>query len=324
MQKTISQRFGALLLASMLIQGSTSRVYADDSQVVTLTSRVLKFIDGIPHAMDGHTILDMKLISHKLRGIIYGHLDPQTKKRVGHFDFQGKKATLHMLARIEERIQATYKSAREELETRFIDTVHFSKKWQARELELIESFDDQIQKIEEEMMVRHKGDEIRDIAIKQAKRSIMRKHDILIEEELTNIKREHIENFEQFTKELAEIEHKRMEQLQLLAPALAQAKKAFADLTLPFMEQARGSKDFMVPLIEEWAEKAGHKDSMLLRWSEEDPGSEMKMFDHDITNCLRLDNMCCNLLDFLTSMIGSCPKAVEQYEILKTKLTHTT
>ncbi|MGE0009873.1 MAG: hypothetical protein AB7F19_04965 [Candidatus Babeliales bacterium] len=323
MQSFMSKRFGALILSALLVQ-ATSTLHAEESQGIILTSRVLKFIDGISHAMDGHTILDMKLIIHRLRGIIHGILDQQTKKRVGTFDFQDKKATLHMLARIEERIQATYKAAREELENKYLDSVRFNGKWQAREQALIEQFEAQVQKLEEEMMLRHKGDETRDIAIKQAKRAIMRKQDMLIAEELEALKKEHIENFEQFTKELTELEHKRMQQTQLLAPALAQAKKSFADLTFPFMEQARGSKDFMVPLIEEWAEKAGHKDSMLLRWSEEDPGSEMSMFDHDINNCARLDNMCCNLLDFLTSLIASCPKAVEQYEVLKTKLTHTT
>lgn len=324
MQQLITKRFGTLILTALLAHSVSTGIRAEEAQTIILNSRVLKFIDGIPHAMDGHTILDMKIISHKIRNVIYGHLDAQTKKRVGLFEFQDKKVSLHTLARIEDRIQATYKSAREELEHKHMDTTLFTKKWHAREHALIEKYDSQVEKIEEEMMVRHKSDEARDIAIKQAKRSVMRKHDILLQEELEAVKKEHIENFAQFTQELTELEHKRTHQLQLLTPALTQAKKAFADITLPFMEQARGSKDFMVPLIEEWADKAGHKDSMLLRWSEEDPGSEMKMFDHDITTCARLDNMCCNLLDFLTSMIASCPKAVEQYETLKTKLTHTT
>lgn len=325
MQQLLRRKLSILILASLLAHGSVTIIHAEEAPAIVLTSRVLKFIDGIPHAMDGHTILDMKIISHKLRTIVHGHLDPQTKKRVGLFDFQDKKASLHMLTRIEERIQTTYKTAREELEHKYLDTTAFAKKWHARELALIDQYDEQVEKIEEEMIMRHKGsEEARDIAIKQAKRAIFRKHEQLLIDEVEAVKKAHIKDFAQFTQELTELEHKRAQQLLLLEPALEQAKKAFGELTLPFMEQARNSKDFMVPLIEEWAEKAGHKDSMLLRWSEEVPGSELKMFDHDITSCARLDNMCCNLLEFLTSMIASCPKAVEQYETLKNKLTHTT
>lgn len=114
----------------------------------------------------------------------------------------------------------------------------------ARESTSIENCDTQLEKIEEEMMVRHKNDEARDIAIKQAKRNVMRAYEILVQQELERIKKEHVKEFAQFTKELVDIEHKRAHQFQLLAPALAQAKKGFADITFPFMEQAAGSKDF--------------------------------------------------------------------------------
>lgn len=293
-----------------------------NTQTIILTSKVLKFIDGIPHAMDGHTILDMKIISSKIRNVIYGHLDPHTQKRVGLFEFQGKKASLHMLARIEERIQTTYKSARYELEQKHIeDTTRFNSQWQAREKALIEQCDDQLHKLEEEMMKKHKTSDGREVAIKQAKRNILRKHEQTLLKELEALKRAHITDFELFTLELEELDQKRTQQMSLLSPALAEAKKAFSDITFPFMEQARGSKEFMVPLIEEWAELAGHKDSALLRWSE-GSDSEVNMFEQEITTCELLNNMCCNLLDFLTSLIASCPHAVEQYEILKNKLSH--
>ncbi len=317
-----------IILASHLSLSANSASSANpansavEATIIVLTSKVLKFIDGISHAMDGHTILDMKIISGKMRNVIYGHLDPHTKKRIGLFEFQGKKASLHMLARIEDRIQSTYRAAREDLEQKHIaDITHFNTQWQLREQALIEQCDDQLHKLEEEILKKHKTTENREIAMKQAKRNVLRKHEQTLAKELDALKRAHILDFELFSLELEELDQKRTQQLSLLSPALAEAKKAFSDITFPFMEQARGSKDFMVPLIEEWAERAGHKDSMLLRWSEEDAGSELKMFDQDITTCGHLNDMCSNLLDFLTSLIASCPHAVEQYEILKNKLS---
>lgn len=44
----------------------------------------------------------------------------------------------------------------------------------------------------------------------------------------------------------------------------------------------------MVPLIEEWAEKAGHKDSMLLRWSEEDPDQKLECLSKILIHVLAL------------------------------------
>ncbi len=309
-------------LIIIIILASHLSLSAEEAPAIILTSKVLKFIDGIPHAMDGHTILDMKIISSKIRNVIYGHLDPHTKKRIGLFEFQGKKASLHMLARIEERIQSTYKTARTDLEQKHIaDTARFNSQWQARERALIEQCDDQLHKVEEEIIRKNKTSEGREIAIKQARRNVLRRHEQALIKELDALKREHIADFELFTTELEELDQKRSQQMSLLRPAFAEAKKAFSDITFPFMEQARGSKEFMVPLIEEWAELAGHTDSALLRWSE-DSGSEVNMFEQEITTCELLNNMCTNLLDFLTSLIASCPHAVEQYEILKNKLSH--
>ena len=242
MQQFLYKRLRALVFTSLLAQSVSTIVFAEEASAIILTSRVLKFIDGIPHAMDGHTILDMKIISHKMRAVIFGHLDPQTNKRVGTFDFQDKKVSLHTLARIEDRIEVNYKTAREELEHKYVDMTLFNKKWQMRERALIEIFDTQIEKIEEEMMVRHKSDDVREIAIKQAKRNIMRKHEQLVQGELKRIKQEHMQDLAKFTTELTDLETKRAHQLQLWLQHLPKGKKHSLILRSPLWSKLPDQK----------------------------------------------------------------------------------
>lgn len=325
MKKNTRAKINTLVFASCITLNLATALYAEnDTKPITLTSKVLKFIDGMPRAMDGYTILDMKIIHSKMRVLVHGIYDPETKKRVGQFEFQDKKASLHTLVRIETRIHEKTNEARKKLEEQHMDITKFTSEWQKKEHVLIEQFEEQLQRIEEEMITRHADDEKRFVAIKQEQRAIMRQHNTLLQKEIDMLKKEHINDFEQFTLELEKIEHTRQQQLALLQPGLAGAKQEFENITLPFMEQARGSKHFMVPLIEEWAYKAGHKDSYLLQWSEEPEGSEMKIFEQDIQSCQQLERMCCDLMSFLDAMIESSPKACKQYEELKDKLTHQT
>lgn len=88
MKLLLHKRLRMLILASLLVHTVPGALNAQEAQTIILTSRVLKFIDGIPHAMDGYTILDMKIISHKIRSLIFGHLDTQTKTNNKLFIFQ--------------------------------------------------------------------------------------------------------------------------------------------------------------------------------------------------------------------------------------------
>jgi len=311
-----------LVLTTAFAVTGLTQIHATVLRPITLTSRVLSFVDGMSHALDGHTMLSMKLIAKKIREIQSGALNPQTKKRAGTLDFQDKKITLHILVRIEERIDNKYRTAREQLEHEHIDMTRFHKEWQKRETDLIQEYEEQLLRIEEEMMVRHADDENRYVAIKQEQRFIMRKHNSLVDKEIEKIKQKHINDFELFIEKLTVLEHAREKQLVLLKPALEQAKKAFQDVTLPFMVQARGSKTFMVPLIEEWADKAGHKDSMLLHWSEEEDGDEMKMFEQNITTARELEGMCSDLVHFTQAIMNSCPKAMAQYDAIRNDLAN--
>ena len=104
---------------------------------------------------------------------------------------------------------------------------------------------------------------------------------------------------------------KKLKQLQLL---LVTAKIDFVIISEEFMDSARGAKGILVMLIQEDCQKRKHPNSLLLEWAQTSEGQETAMFNKRITNFIRYYSICSDLLNFLSDLIASCPKAEKQFK----------
>lgn len=103
-----------------------------------------------------------------------------------------------------------------------------------------------------------------------------------------------------------------------IKPLLEQAKKDFGSIVFPFLENAKGVKHLIIPLIAESCEKHLRKDSVLLEWAKSnEEGSEEKLFITHGTSFKALDSFCSDLTSYLEDLIHNCPKAQKQYAKLK-------
>ncbi len=89
-------------------------------------------------------------------------------------------------------------------------------------------------------------------------------------------------------------------------------KKDFEAIVDPFLESARGAKEYMIQLIEEFCKKRNRTDSFILEWAETDDGDESEIFNARITSFKDLDIFCTDLADFLAVLARSCQKAKAQ------------
>lgn len=97
-------------------------------------------------------------------------------------------------------------------------------------------------------------------------------------------------------------------------------KDEFLKLVAPFLDDARGAKDQMVRLITEWAQKTKRMNSHLLAWSQTKEGNESTAIKENIPTIRRFDEFCSDLVNFLESLMRSCPKACQQFkDILEQK-----
>lgn len=101
---------------------------------------------------------------------------------------------------------------------------------------------------------------------------------------------------------------------ELLETCLIAVKEYFAATVRPFMGQARGTKEQMLVIIDEWCNRSERTKSQLLKWAETPEGNEMKAFDHHITSFKELEEFCDDLVHFLEALIRSCPKGQQQFK----------
>lgn len=104
---------------------------------------------------------------------------------------------------------------------------------------------------------------------------------------------------------------KKLKQLQLL---LVTAKIDFVIISEEFMHSARGAKGILITLIQEDCQKRKHPNSLLLEWAQTGEGQETAMFNQRITNFIQYYSLCRDLLNFLSDLIASCPKAEKQFK----------
>lgn len=100
-------------------------------------------------------------------------------------------------------------------------------------------------------------------------------------------------------------------------------KEEFLKLTAPFLADARGAKGQMVVLITEWAQKAHRINSHLLNWAHTKESEEASALKSQIPTLKDFEQFCVDLVNFLESLMRSCPKACNQFkEILEQKQNH--
>lgn len=91
---------------------------------------------------------------------------------------------------------------------------------------------------------------------------------------------------------------------------LEHAHADFLSLVESFLENIRGTKQLMIPLIEEFAEKRNKGNSYLLKWTvNESNESERVRFKRDIVRFIDLAHFCSDLVQFLSDLSNSCPNA---------------
>lgn len=121
------------------------------------------------------------------------------------------------------------------------------------------------------------------------------------------------------TEEWQSLERSFDEEFKKIKDALCEVKNMLDSKLNPFIEQASGSKDIMLILIEESMQKRLRKDSFLLNWGRSKEGQETEIFHSEVTTFQMLDDFCTDLTDFLTDLINSCPKAKKQFVIYTKK-----
>jgi len=120
--------------------------------------------------------------------------------------------------------------------------------------------------------------------------------------------------------ELADIEMNYVGDAELNA-LLVEAKAKFEVLFAQFIAQAKGTKSFLVTLIEESCHRRNRKNSVLLTWATSPEGNEMAVL-HEIPSFRGLSDFCHDLINFLEDLMFSCPLAKEQFIKKRDQYTH--
>lgn len=97
-----------------------------------------------------------------------------------------------------------------------------------------------------------------------------------------------------------------------LEKILKEVVEDFIALSEPFMKQARGTKHFMIHLIEEWVNKRNRPGSQLLNWHRAEEGKEFEALRTEITSFTELIAFCKDLIVFMGDLMYNCPKAFKQ------------
>lgn len=107
-------------------------------------------------------------------------------------------------------------------------------------------------------------------------------------------------------KNKSEMEKKEFQKL------LLELKDSFMNLTRPFLNDARGTRQQMYELIKESCYKRKRFDCLLLNWIGDN--EEESSFKKNVTSFRILDIFCSDLTNFLKDLLYSCPKARAKFK----------
>lgn len=104
---------------------------------------------------------------------------------------------------------------------------------------------------------------------------------------------------------------------------LEQVKIDFENLVSQFISSARGTKQYLIHLIEESCKRRNRMDSILLTWADAKEEDETALFKTQVTSFKELNLFCSDLMNFLEDLMVSCPKAMGQFKALRDKYSQT-
>jgi hypothetical protein len=99
-----------------------------------------------------------------------------------------------------------------------------------------------------------------------------------------------------------------------LEELLTYAKADFIIQSGEFIENGRGAKSIMTVLIQESCQKRNRSESLLLEWAKTKEGQESTMFDRQVKSFSDYSGFLTDLVNFLSDLIYSCPKADVQFK----------
>ena len=95
--------------------------------------------------------------------------------------------------------------------------------------------------------------------------------------------------------------------------ALSNAIIIFEAIAMPYLENARGSEEYMVKLILAWSKQRNKPSTYLLVWSQVTK-NEHEIFVKNMTSLTKLNEFCNDLKLFLTDFMNTCKKSWKQYK----------
>lgn len=119
-------------------------------------------------------------------------------------------------------------------------------------------------------------------------------------------------------KQLIELEK---ETVQNYKEVLAEAINYFTKVSEPYLEEAKGTKEYMVDLIQKWSKQRNKPSTPLLEWSKLEC-SEQEAFRRNVLTLTDLDEFCDDLTLFLADLIRSCEKSWKQYKLILQQMQH--
>lgn len=88
----------------------------------------------------------------------------------------------------------------------------------------------------------------------------------------------------------------------------------YTEISAPYMETVKGSKEQMVGLIEKWSVMRNRKDSELLNWSKLGEAEELNAFNNNMHSYKTIDQFLTDLTCFLADLVRSCKKSWAHYK----------
>jgi len=288
----------SIVLIRIVLTGHLTNIHR-----VKLANRALRFIDGIPFGVDAQAIQSMLRIRKKIHEMQYGSYNNEKKKYIGHYIFENKKCTLKDLVILEKKFNENFAQKKKILTKNHLNVEMFKYDWSLCKAKLEQELQKKISEQEIILFHHHNKEE----------QQLLDEHTARLEKEQKKIKKKYMKNPTQYNKNLKTLNREYAKKIGPLITILKKVKKELMTVTKPFLEQARSAKEFLLPLMKEWAVKAGRPFSPLLRWHDDDNKNEIERFKQNVNSFYRVDEFCTDLVNFNESIIYSCPRGYKQF-----------
>ena len=98
-----------------------------------------------------------------------------------------------------------------------------------------------------------------------------------------------------------------------LEKARQQALSIFNNMTQQYADEIRAGKEYMVQLIDVWAERRDRLDTHLRKWASLNEEDEEKALNTGLPNFQEIEIFLQDLITFLADLVQNCPKSYQQY-----------